>query len=344
MLRRVVLGGLVAVSAVACSDANLAEPEGLGLVAADYLDDALDLMQFNSIKRNEIDWPTFRMQAVEEAGNAKTAADAYDAIRGAVARLDDGHSSFQPPISAPLLAVSTVASAPLRIAAPGPLRVDPSANAIDSATGYLEVPPFAAGGAEADAHAGLYHALLEQVDTLGVCRWVVDLRGNTGGNMWPMLAGLGPILGPGPFGSFIDPDSIIAEWFYDQGAAGFENEPITTAPDPYTLTVPMPPVAVLTDSVTASAAEAITVAFRARPDTRSFGDPTFGIPTAVAPYGLSDRAVLFLAVAWTADRTGSIYEDALVPDSIVPGQKTGDRTTDAALDAAVAWLEAFPCS
>src|SRR5690348_5042975 len=25
--------------------------------------------------------------------------------------------------------------------------------------------------------------------------WVVDLRGNVGGNMWPMLAGIGPLLG-----------------------------------------------------------------------------------------------------------------------------------------------------
>ena len=35
--------------------------------------------------------------------------------------------------------------------------------------------------------------------------WIVDLRGNGGGNMWPMLAGIGPILGEGIAGYFIDP-------------------------------------------------------------------------------------------------------------------------------------------
>jgi hypothetical protein len=29
------------------------------------------------------------------------------------------------------------------------------------------------------------HATIERVDTLGMCGWIVDLRGNAGGNMWP---------------------------------------------------------------------------------------------------------------------------------------------------------------
>jgi len=38
--------------------------------------------------------------------------------------------------------------------------------------------------------------------------WIVDLRGNGGGNMWPMLAGVGPVLGEGVVGS----SSIRPEW------------------------------------------------------------------------------------------------------------------------------------
>ena len=34
------------------------------------------------------------------------------------------------------------------------------------------------------------------------------LRGNGGGNMWPMIAGVGPLLGEGPLGYFIGPIGI----------------------------------------------------------------------------------------------------------------------------------------
>ncbi|MGV9658891.1 S41 family peptidase [Streptomyces koyangensis] len=59
----------------------------------------------------------------------------------------------------------------------------------------------------------------------------------------------------------------------------------------------MPPVAVLTGPRTASAGEAVAIAFRERPDTRTFGDPTSGVPTANAPYPLSDGALVVLTTA-----------------------------------------------
>jgi hypothetical protein len=44
---------------------------------------------------------------------------------------------------------------------------------------------------------------LDQVHPGG---WIVDLRGNSGGDMWPMVAGLGPIIGDGVLGAFVAPD------------------------------------------------------------------------------------------------------------------------------------------
>jgi len=39
--------------------------------------------------------------------------------------------------------------------------------------------------------------------------WIIDLRGNGGGNMWPMLAGIGFVLGDGPAGSFVLLDGSV---------------------------------------------------------------------------------------------------------------------------------------
>jgi len=57
--------------------------------------------------------------------------------------------------------------------------------------------------------------------------WIVDLRGNVGGNMWPMLAGIGPVLGEGDdLGEFFTLDSH-STWKYRDGVAADANNVIT---------------------------------------------------------------------------------------------------------------------
>src|SRR5205814_410832 len=133
---------------------------------------------------------------------------------------------------------------------------------------------------------------------------------NTGGNMWPMLAGVGPILGDGSVGSFVANDGNVS-WFYQDGKtgtrnpAGLETVSLTLQEEPALQTPSVAPVAVLVDSSTASSAEAITIAFHGRPASRSFGTRTAGKSTAVQPFKLDDGAELFLTTAIDADRSSS---------------------------------------
>lgn len=321
----------LAVVLAGCGDASLAEPNGLGIEASQYLNYALDVMQFNSVHRYDIDWREFRFETVQSAGEAKTMADVYPVIRTALEQLGDNHSFFQEPESA-----GTSGPAPQEA---------PTAEVVAGDVGYLDVPAFTGGSVAGDSIASLYHDLIESVDTTDVCGWVVDLRGNTGGNMWPMIAGLGPVLGEGEAGFFVDPDSVVNDWVYVDGVARID-QTATAVVDPfYRPRVALPPVAVLTDGETASSGEAVAIAFRGRPDARSFGATTYGLSTANAPFGMPDGAVIFLAVAWMGDRTGTAYDgNALVPDESVSGSKTGERSTDAPLDAALTWLEGAYCS
>ena len=50
--------------------------EFLGIEAARYIGFAVDIMEFNSIRRFEIDWAEFRAATLEDAGNARTPARA----------------------------------------------------------------------------------------------------------------------------------------------------------------------------------------------------------------------------------------------------------------------------
>ncbi len=308
--------------------------ETISAIARSYLNAALDIMQTHSINRYKIDWPTLRAQTFQQAGLAQNRRDTHDAIRFALRELGDHHSFFRPPGYQNQKALS-----------PGPVQAAPSARHLGEGIGYVSVSAFSGGGDEANTLATNYHRMIEGVDTLGVCGWVVDLRGNTGGNMWPMVAGVGPIVGEGILGFFVDPDSVVKTWSYQAGSSRLDGVVLTQASGPYELAVPNPPVAVVTDDRTASSGEATTISFRGRLDSKSFGQPTWGVSTANQSWHLSDGATLILTVSTMADRTGKLYGEEVIPDQLVEGGITGDPVTDQPLKAAVDWLrEHSACS
>src|SRR5262249_44507264 len=145
------------------------------------------------------------------------------------------------------------------------------------------------------------------------CGWIVDLRGNGGGNQWAMMAGLGPILGEGESGGSLQGDGGKGIWYYENGKAGWRNDRqgpfyARTNEAPVQLSA-SPPVAVLIDRETGSSGEGITIAFHGRPDTRFFGETTFGAASSTFPYKLSDGAQIYLVTGTMFDRKGTEYPD-----------------------------------
>ncbi|MFD2419293.1 S41 family peptidase [Amycolatopsis pigmentata] len=100
-----------------------------------------------------------------------------------------------------------------------------------------------------------------------------------------------------------------------------------------------PPVALLTSGVTASAAEAVLVAFRGLNRARTFGRPTAGFATGNTIFPLSDGAVLVVTEVRDEDRTGTLYGNVPIPpDQPLPEDATAGET----VAAAQAWLHAQP--
>ncbi len=148
--------------------------------------------------------------------------------------------------------------------------------------------------------------------------------------MWPMIAGVGPILGEGIIG-WIVYNNREYEREYRGGAALSLDEAFASVAAPYILIHPSPKVAVLTAYTTNSAGEAITVFFKGRPNTRSFGTPTCGHHHLLESFPMSNGAALTLKTAHNADRLKRAYAGPVVPDELAdaPGQ---------AVSRAVAWL------
>lgn len=150
---------------------------------------------------------------------------------------------------------------------------------------------------------------------------VVDLRGNTGGNMYHMISALSPLL----------PDGIVLK---------FKGPKFTT---PLTLSFIMKvaripvhgigkfqvPVAILTDDWTASSGEATLLCFRGLDNVRTFGIPTAGYASANMVHALADGYSLLITTSCDEARTGEVFCD----DPIAP-----DVTTDTPLEDAVSWI------
>jgi C-terminal processing protease CtpA/Prc len=197
--------------------------------------------------------------------------------------------------------------------------------------GYVRVAAFGVSSPGlATSYASSMQLNIRLRDTGGATAWIVDLRGNTGGNMWPMIAGLGPILGDNTLGFFVDPDGIESEWKYRAGLAILNNLTVQAVNNPYTLDNPDPRVAVLTDGRVASSGEAVAIAFKGRPDTRFFGTATCGLATANSEFNV-DGATLNLTTASIADRNRVIHGETLTPDEVIT-----DNTQ--LVQRAIAWL------
>ena len=293
---------------------------GISQTARNYLDELIGIMQSSSINRLTIDWAAFRANVFAQATTAQTVPDTYNAIRTALTQLNDGHSSYR-----------TTSGGTIFVANRSCFASNGATPALPATIGYVKVTAFSGGGAEATAFAAGIQNAIASADRDGLVGWIVDLRGNGGGNMWPMIAGIGPVLGEGVLGYFIDPTGAESAWEYRAGASWQLGVSQTAVSPAYRLRRERPRVAVLSDNGIASSGEATLIAFRQRPDTRSFGVATCGLSTANAGYRLSDGATLNLAVAVMADRQRVKYGDSVQPDEVV-------TDPSAVVSRAIDWL------
>ncbi|MFB7600462.1 S41 family peptidase [Streptomyces sp. NPDC056160] len=295
--------------------------------ARTYVSKALDIMEEHSLRRHQIDWADLRSRTFSQARGARKPADTYRAIESALTALGDRHSTFWDPEQAEQTLGAT--AAPFE---------PPQGRSLKNGVGYLALTAVDGSRKTYDAYVRQGRDAVAEAGGAEACGWVVDLRQETGGGMWPVLAVAGPILGDGTVGMSVDAEGRKFVWSIRNGAPYLDGKTQGwSASRP--LGTGRPPVAVLTGNQTSSAGEAVAVAFRGRPDTRSFGEPTRGLPTGNVTNRLSDGAVLILTEAKDADRTGRAYDAPIAPDEeVVKDPRPVARHRDAVLDAARSWL------
>jgi len=179
--------------------------------------------------------------------------------------------------------------------------------------GYLDVPAFVGSPQQSKVYATALQNLIKTLDTQGVRGWIVDLRQNTGGNCYPMIAGLGPLLGEGTLGYFVSPTKTDS-WWYRAGRSGEAHDVCCKVDRPYHLRSEEPPIAILGSSYTASSGEITMISFLGMPKVKIFGEPTQGLVTGNDLFKLSDGALIILTCVNDADRNHKACAGPIQPD------------------------------
>lgn len=316
--------------------------------------EALQAVRPVAMNRERVDWVAVERQARELAGPAKDTIDLLPAYHLIVWSLGDNHSLILPTDAQVDEWIRRngrdryLPDTPRRRASFSEYRRRPvSGRSLTLPNGRaaraVVVPAY-----EGDDASNVFaQSITDALGSSQACGYVVDLRGNTGGNMFPMITGLWPLLGegfsfPGVSGPGLDDGRISVEGGrllgYEQPGAHGEviNELTSWSQD---RSVAGLPVAVLIDQVVGSSGEGVAIALKSRARTRFFGERTYGIASANTILTLSDGISMAVTVAYLKDSQGRTYPDGIPPDAPVP-TGPGDRADpdDAVVEAAKVWL------
>ncbi|HMS09780.1 MAG TPA: S41 family peptidase [Pyrinomonadaceae bacterium] len=172
----------------------------------------------------------------------------------------------------------------------------------------------------------------------GATKWIVDLRYNGGGNMYPMMQGIADLIGNGVIGYVVDRNGRkLSTWTirdsdfcYDEYRAVDLESGCMPAKDPK--------IAVVISQYTASSGEAVAVAFKGRPNTRFFGLDTAGLVTVTDWTQLGGDLIASISTGYYSDRKSTVYQTYVSPDEKIDFQIGADMNNDEILNTAIRWL------
>jgi hypothetical protein len=281
---------------------------GMSAAAKAHLDEFLLTLKNHSLKRQTIDWYSMWQTAYAHVGAAQTLDALQPGFLRALDLLGDPRAIYYSPSGTAFSYDSSYLQG-CRFSAPAqPLGAFPP-----------DVVYASLGVVQPIGSQGLDQRWIREADRPGVVGWVLDLRSSTVDNFWAAVAMLGPLLGNGDVGGFVEPDeSLAGSWKHVDGVVFFGSVEKFRLADTYRLLNGDPKLAVITDSGMQRQAEPVSVAFRGRPRTRSFGQPTCGYTDWVETFPLSSGGRLRISTWRLADRTGTRYSGPIVPDEVMP--------------------------
>jgi C-terminal processing protease CtpA/Prc len=268
--------------------------------AREYLEFALSEIRTHDFYAREADWPSLEQGAYLRASLAADSSGVYPAIGWVLRSLGDGHGFLFP---------SDALDDLERFFHRTPV---PSTRLVGHVA-VLRLPSFGWAPQTRAAHqyvAAAWRALRMTTS----CGWVLDLRNDLGGDVYPMLGAVASFLDDvgKPLG-FLSASGDVSwvrvhegtVWESPQGVAVDYGSPPT---------ITSRRVAVLIGPDTMSAGEATLVALLSQSGVRTFGLPTAGAAGAPTVITMPDGAELWVTKFIDVDAMRTPYPPAIAPD------------------------------
>lgn len=189
-------------------DKNLPSPEVIKLKR-----EIFKIIKNNSMFTDSLDWNKVAQEFDALKLNESDSTDTkiiFDFFTQKLRKAGDKHSFF---IAKKSISKIMEAQAP----------IPPQADYLGDGIAWVKVPECLTFDAVKDkAFANTIRSEIKRIDFgQKISGWIVDLRHNTGGNMWPMLAGLNALIEDGTVGYFVDPNSNKKQpWISQNGKLG----------------------------------------------------------------------------------------------------------------------------
>jgi len=306
-----------------------------------YLDGAISHAQTRSLYRGKVDWNATKTEMYRLAKDAKTVEDLSPALKYLLSKLEDSHGRFfykNQPIAfwygEPTENQKKIDTKVWNTIQSGKYTFKYAM--LEKNVGYLRIPGLPMGD-----NVKMSEEIRNAVCDLKQKKakyWIVDLRYNGGGNMYPMMEGLGNLIGDGTVGTVSDFEGKpLSTWKIKDADFYYDDYLAADLPDNCKFGK-LPKVAVLISQYTVSSGEAVAVAFKGRTNTRFFGLETGGLITVTDWTPINSDLVASISVGYYTDRNGKIYRDFVEPDKKIEFVLTEDFEKDEGIKSAIKWL------
>lgn len=311
------------------------------------VDSVYNFIKFNSVHQNQVDWKKTDSVFYQKLNDALAIEDTLNAFVYVLENLNDVHSQiyfnnqyygyYKTDYSAeeleklkPLIEKSTATTNQLKT------------ELIMQQYAYVRVPGYNCYNQnDIDSLGQILYDTIFHFARFNPKGFIIDLRLNGGGNVYPMIAGLSLLLGNEAIAFEKNyQDSTVRTWHILNGNL-FMNETQLT----FLKTKSIPkfaqiPVAILIGPATRSSGSMTAIAFKKRRFVKFFGEATAaGYTTSNGYYVFADNLSMNFAVNFVADRRGVVYKNNVAPDMEI---KNGDNFESLKLDtkikAALHWF------
>lgn len=297
----------------------------------------------SSLYRNRVDWDIVKPSIYKLSKNAQTIEELSPALKHLLKSLGDEHGRvflnnqiianyYSGEIKEHQKSIDPEIYNKIQMGQSYSFHSELLANSI----GYLRIVGMSAMG-NVEKMAADIQSQVCKLSSDGAKNWIIDLRYNGGGTMFPMAEGIALIIGNeivgGSEGLTTAENSVWKiennHFYYDNQTIKIEDECEISNPSK---------IAILTSSYTASSGEAVAVMFKGKDNTKFFGEKTFGMITVTDWEVINDSTAMTISVSHYKDRDGKVYTEFVDVDTEIPFVEDPLGEDDSCVLTAVNWL------